>query len=352
MKYNDTIIVILITIFILLSIYYIGCVCDFTVTEKFSEKKAYVGDDSCLRTNMEQVIKSCTLGNNEPCTNKSTTYDALKYNEKERNYHTDYTCGNITGMTGSFGEYIIDDSRYKFDIRNKYLLLTYKCVKLSPKDLKEKHLDKQDINISSEYKQCTFTKHAPGSNNGFDNNDIIRAQIDNEIKDMIARSTIAYKSTGPIYACISQAPYLKGQKARFDIVQHGKGCYDNGMACGNTVLLTYDILLIFLQGDRTKIQKFTKIIADNSSRNALCFLNCGGIDDKDNLTLGCGCLNKEKSYNNADGSSYNSVCLAPDSDFGANAGSTVDKTANYSIVYFLNPYNNVNISIEKWEIPT
>lgn len=354
MKYNDIILLLLILTFILLSIYYIGFVCDFSVTsvmpladvtgiagvtgirEAFTGQ-SYVGDTSCLTTTLVDIIKSC-----DKCDNMTTTYDALKNNDNiPRNYHTDYTC---TKISGSANEYNVDNYPYKYDIRNQHLLLAYKCVKLSPLSLKN-ILTRQGIEtvLSENYK---FQKIGTGTGTGLDTANI-RGQITNKIKSMITESN---KSKGPIYACISQAPYLKGQKARFDIVQHGKGCYDSGKACGDRVLLVFDILLIFTEGNNEKINKFIQVVNNNTSRNALCFLNCGGLDDEDNLGMGCGCLNKNNSYRNADGSSYNSVCLAPDSDYQTNANKNT-MNADYSIIYFLNPHNTNGIIIEKWVRP-
>jgi hypothetical protein len=339
MKYNDIILLLLILTFILLSLYYIGCVCEFkiaSVTEAFANDKPYVGDTSCLDTTLVNIIEPCVN-----CNNMTTTYDALKKNDPKslRKYHTDYTCTKITGSTN---EYNIDNENYKFDIRNQHLLLTYKCVKLAPKELGTKLNSK---GISTAYSNTLeFKKNGTDFGTGL-TNDIIRAQITAEIKKMMVT---ANNNQGPIYACISQAPFLKGQKARFDIVQHGKGCYDNGRACGDTEFLKYEILLIFLDNDKTKITNFIQMVADNTSRNALCFLNCGGIDDMDTLTMGCGCLNKTDSYINADKSKYTSVCLAPDSDF-AGSRDTVSKQADYSIIYFLNPHNKDGVLIYPWE---
>lgn len=348
MKYNDIILLLLILTFVLLSMYYIGCVCEFKLTDvtgatDVKETFGFVGDASCMPTTLTPIIRTC-----ETCENITTTYDGLKSGTSaDYNYHTDYTCDNITD---SSTQYSIDDIPYKFDIRNKNLLLAYKCVKLSPSDLKSA-LRAKDANIEMMLNEHIFSKIITGPGTGLDNANI-RGQINAKIKDMLLT---ANKKNGPIYACISQAPYLKGQKARFDIVQHGKGCYDNGRACGDTRLLKFEILLIFLEGDNTKINNFIQIVNANSSRNALCFLNCGGIDDKDSLSMGCGCLNKNSSYTNADGSSYNSVCLAPDSDFLQSTTMTntpvTNKTANYSIIYFLNPHNNNGVTIDKWATP-
>lgn len=341
MKYNDIILLLLIAIFIILSMYYIGCVCEFRlsgVTEAFTNNDEYVGDSSCMSTTIIPMIGKC-----DNCNDMTTTYDGLKNSSDERNYHTDYTCANIA--SGAPNKYNIDNNPYKYDIRNQHLLLAYKCVKLSPRKFAEAIAGK---NIETLFGEHTFEKIGTGPGTGLDNAKI-RSQINDKIKGMLLA---ANKTNGPIYACIAQAPYLKGQKARFDIVQHGKGCYDNGRACGDTRFLKFEILLIFLEGDSTKINKFIEIVATNSSRNALCFLNCGGIDDKDSLSMGCGCLNKDNSYTNDDAvsSQYNSVCLAPDSDFLQNPAET-NKTADYSIIYFLNPHNNYGVTINRWVKP-
>jgi hypothetical protein len=339
MKYTDIILLLLLITFILLSIYYIVCVCEFKIYENFSES-SYVGDSSCLSTTLENLIKPC-----DNCKNMTTTYDALKDNDQTmHNYHTDYTCANISGLSNtSVNNYNIDDGPYKYDIRNQHLLLSYKCVKLSPQELKVKVTAKGIFSVLSE--EFIFEKIGTGLNTGL-NTKNIRDQIENKIKGMLISTNI---KNGPIYACISQAPYLNGQKARYDIVQHGKGCFDNGKACGDNKLLKYEILLIFPEGDTNKINKFISIIKDNTSRNALCFLNCGGIDEKDSLTLGCGCLNKDNSYNNADDSSYNSICLAPDSDY--NDDNMTNVKANYSIIYFINPHNLKDVEIKGWLNP-
>ena len=177
--------------------------------------------------------------------------------------------------------------------------------------------------------------------------------IDNKIKEIIqslknrpSNANMNYLYF-PIYVCISQAPFLNNNVEPLAITDSNRGANnDNYIACSlkyiasnnktdcsesQSMKAEYSIMFLGVKnnGDmmndseiglvNENITLFRSILVSNNSNSRQCFLNCGTSDSSHS----CGCLNKDKSYNN-----YNSRCI------------TDNKKVDYSIVYFVNPYSN------------
>jgi hypothetical protein len=303
MNFNDLLLILLSVIFIILSIFYIVKVCDYNIKEFFAVSEL---------TNIEK--SGCNLDNTfNNCSDSSCKYtDSFIIKDEEPiNYHNDYTCDMIE-----------QKYRKKYaDIDNKNLLLTYKCIKNNPRKFKEL-LEKKGIETSSVLEYRT--------NNLKNLTDYIKTEIVNKIKN-----TKLHTSKWPIYACISQAPYLKNGLDNTVVWDYNRGqqvdyryscsigVTENNIRipCSANQEMYYEILLIFLKNDKNNIDDFIKIIKDSESSNLQCNINCGNSFRMEGLT--CGCLNKESSYD-----SYNSVCKT---------GNTVQ---DYSIVYYINNHHN------------
>ena len=319
MNYNELILLLLLimTFLILIFHYYIN-VCDNTLTESFSS--IMVGDKSCLITENQELPTGDTI---------LTTYDAIKNQVYEYNYHSDYTCEKRSGDEGVNNIFYSSGDSYTYDIISRKLLLAYNCVEDSPTSIKNKLLktDKfsnDDLVLIGEDK-CIM---------GNDKN------IESVIADELNTNN---NYVGPIYACIAQAPFLEGQSARGDIIAHGTSCYikDNdkyGYCTDSDKLFKCHILLVKTNGVHSKIKGFVDFVKANKTNDSLCHLKC-----YKNSKIGCGCLNLEDSYNFG-GEKYHSICLGHDKDDKPG----VAPVTNYSMIYFLNPTNNNNVNIKPW----
>lgn len=317
MNYNELILLLLLimTLLILIFHYYIN-ICDNPLTEPFSS--IMVGDKSCLITQNQEFPAGET---------SLTTYNAFKNQVHELNYHSDYTCKARLGNNGVNDIFYSSDNSYTSDINAKKLLLAYNCVEYNPTDIKNKLIEKGN----------------------FTNNDLIIIGHDKciindnkTLENIIIEELGSNNYTGPIYACIAQAPFLEDQKARGDIISHGTSCYINnndkyGHCDDSNKSFKCHILLIKTNGVHSKIQSFVNFVKENKTNDELCHLFC-----HKNNNLGCGCLNLENSYDFG-GEQYSSVCLGPD-DKNVKG---VAPITNYSMIYFLNPYN-IDLNIKPW----
>ena len=316
MNYNELMLLLLLimTLLILIFHYYIN-VCDNSINEYF-DTSTKVGDYSCRKTENEAF----PVG-----TNTKTTYNAFKDLSREFNYHSDYTCDVRMGNTGIENDLFSSNNSYTADISANKLLLAYNCVDNSPTNIRNKLFETnkfapKDLIIIG-HDKCII-----GSDKSLD--DVILAELKGN------------NNIGPIYACVSQAPFLEGQKARNDIVAHGTSCYiENegkyGKCADENKKFKCHILLVKTNGEQTKIEGFVNFVNQNKTNDKMCHLLC----HSDN-SLGCGCLNLENSYNFG-GENYNSKCLGPDTTKG------LSENVDYSMIYFLNPYNN-DANIKPW----
>jgi len=316
MNYNELMLLLLLimTLLILIFNYYIN-VCDNSVNEYFNAPT--VGDYSCRKTANEAF----PIGENT-----KTTYKAFKDLSRELNYHSDYTCDVRMGNKGVNNFIFSSDDSYTADISGNKLLLAYNCVDNSPTDIRNKLLEKNKF-AENDLIIIGHDKCIIGSDKSLD--DVILAELNGNL-------------TGPIYACISQAPFLEGQSARDDILAHGTSCYiDNedkyGKCDNETKKFKCHILLVKTYGLRDKIKEFVDFVNSNKTNDRMCHLLC-----HTDTNLGCGCLNLDNSYDFG-GESYNSVCLGPDDQ----NTQVIAPVKNYSMIYFLNPYNT-DANIQPW----
>ena len=321
MNYNELILLLLliITLLILIFHYYIN-ICNNTLTEPFSS--IMVGDKSCLVTEDQEFPTGKT---------SLTTYNAFKNQVQELNYHSDYTCKARLGDNGVNNIFYSSNNSYTSDISANKLLLAYNCLEYSPTDIKNKLIE----------------------TGNFTNNDLIiighdKCIInDNKTLENIIVEELSSNNnyTGPIYACIAQAPFLEGQQARGDIIAHGTSCYiknnDKYGYCNySNKSFKCHILLVKTSGKQSKIKEFVDFVKKNKTNDNLCHLFC-----HKNNNLGCGCLNLENSYDFG-GEKYSSVCYGPDNNSNNGTINSAPIT-NYSMIYFLNPYN-IDINIKPW----
>jgi len=321
MNYNELILLLLLimTLLILIFHYYIN-VCDNTLTEPFSSNM--VGDKSCLVTEDQEFPAGET---------SMTTYNAFKNQVHELNYHSDYTCKARLGDNGVNNIFYSSNNSYTSDISANKLLLTYNCLEHSPTDIKNKLIETGNF-IDSDLIIIGHDKCIINDNKTLENIIVEELGSNNNY-------------VGPIYACISQAPFLEGQQARGDIIAHGTSCYikDNvkfGYCDDINKSFKCHILLVKTGGKQSKIKGFVDFVEKNKTNDNLCHLFC-----YKNNNLGCGCLNLENSYDFG-GEKYSSVCYGPDKTSNDGLINSVPIT-NYSMIYFLNPYN-IDLNIKPW----
>lgn len=317
MYYNQLILLLLLimTLLVLIFHYYIN-VCNYKLAEPFSS--IMVGDKSCLITQNQEFPAGET---------SLTTYNAFKNQVHEFNYHSDYTCNARLGNNGVNDIFYSSDNSYTSDINANNLLLAYNCVEYSPTDIRNKLIETGNFS-NDDFSIIGHDKCITNDNKTLEN--------------IIVEELGSSNYTGPIYACIAQAPFLQDQRARGDIITHGTSCYITnndkyGHCEDSNKSFKCHILLIKTNGVHSKIKGFVDFVNENKTNDELCHLFC-----HKNNNLGCGCLTLENSYDFG-GEQYSSVCLGPDD----NNVIGVAPITNYSMIYFLNPYNNY-LNINPW----
>lgn len=323
-KNNIAILNIFIVIIILFNIYY-----------WFFYRKMIL--NRCEKFNIDElpIIAPCGLEDN--CI--YTVEQLKKSGNSELNYHNNFKYNTLP----------ITYNNYT-DIRKGDPLLAYTCINKSPNALISLL---NNYNISYKYNKLY----------NIDENSL-NNHIENELKEIIKiiknTNNNDIKIKGPIYAIISQSPYLryKGDiiNARFDTTNN-KYSYYNEIVENNNIVSSFDnnkslymeILIILPSYNTIKnsdnslsynlaspnnINTFINIIDTNKSNSDLCFLKCNK-----SFNLTCGCLNTTKENNKLiTGSSS-----GPEGDNGYNAKCFSEKNieTDYSMLYFLNPYNTV-----------
>lgn len=353
MKFKNLPLILLLIIFVILGIFYIMYVCNYNINEFFT-------DDS---TGVIMTYLNTTPSTHDNCFLDVTDYNKCKnegnpcvYTDKHLllgnspiEYHNTYTCENIkSDYTG----------RLK-DIDSKDLLLTYKCVSINPCQLR---IWLNDNSIENMFFQDYYNEIYPITS-GSTNPNLIHT-IRNNIIDYInnnvkcglsnddvcintgvttsgcmvgstASSTDKAESKFPIYACISQSPYIKDGNEKTIVWDHNRGqpiehykysCSlgiqnDNTDLCDQNHKMFIQVVLIFFNNNRQNIDKFIQYVDRNKSNSLQCNMNCGNGDRQYGLT--CGCLNKNNSY---DSGNYNSICK------------TGNSAKDYSILYYVNPF--------------
>ena len=334
-KSKEYLIVLFIISFITVSVFYIMNIMAIYKIPLVEDFSVLVGGSNCR----DYLI---TYPSNP---NIKTTYDNLKKDEIGKitgNYHTDYTCENnfSKGITG--GKYS-SGRMNTYDINTREMLLAYMCINKSPRDLKK---DLGTLHTSEVKSFVLLSKNNFKKYNGkFDSggHDKLISNIATEIRREIEPNM--EKVYGPVYICLSQAPYIyeknKNLTINFSIIKHGKSCNEDEVECNRHLYLEY--LLIYpnkykMNGDKN-VEKFISIIKNLKSNSPLCWLNCNM--DKN---YGCGCLSYD-GENNTD-VDYKSKCTPSDNEKKIRAD-----IKDYSIIYFINPYaKNRSDLIDGWHI--
>lgn len=312
MNFNELLLILLLIItFILLIFHFFINICDLSIKEPFSVE---VGSNNCLF----EFDKSFPPIPDIITDNKiSSDYN---HADKDYKYHSDYTCQNIIGNE--------TDNTYnnRQEIILKNLLLHYKCINKSPYDVKSELLklgyDESNFIFSSD-KNCMIGKN-------------------NRLEEKVINLMNNRQYKGPVYIIIAQANKIKNIDAQKEYMTKGsyinnyQSCTYNNDICSNDVKC--EMLIIFTDGNKEKIVALINYINSNKSNdNTLCNIVCHNDSNEDSV---CGCLNLKNSYefNNI---KRDSKCLVIED------GKAIQR--DFSIVYFVNPHNNNNIIINKWE---
>jgi len=317
-KNNIAILNIIIIIIILFNIYYWFFYRKMILNrcEKFNTEATLLSpcnpEDNCIYT-VEQLKKS---GNNELQYHNKFIYNTLA---------NDYT--NFT------------------DVRNSDPLLAYSCINKSPNNIILSLLNNN--NISYKYNKLY----------NLDENSLNK-HIEDVLKEI--KNTIKSNIKGPIYVIISQSPYLRYRgsiiTARFDTTNNKYSYYNEIVENGN-ILSSFDknkslymeVLIIFPSYNTIKnsdnslsyklaltnnISTFINFINTNKSNSDLCFLKCNN-----GFNLTCGCLNTTKENNR--GITNSSSGPEGNNGYDAKCHSEKNEQTDYSMLYFLNPYNPI-----------
>lgn len=328
-KNNIAILNIFIVIIILFNIYY-----------WFYYRKMIINRYENFKIDEPSIIAPCGLDDN--C--YYSVEQLKKSGNSELQYHTNF-----------YNNTIANDYNNYTDIRNGDPLLAFSCMKVSPNYIKNLLLRNNRFG----YKYSKLYNMDENSLNIHIENEL--KEIINIIKNTNNENNQDIKIKGPIYAMISQSPYLRYNgdiiNARFDTTNN-KYSYYNEIIENNKIVSSFDknkslyteILLIFPSyytirvsnnelsyklGSKNNINVFINSIKHNfESNNDLCFLKCNN-----SFNITCGCLNTTSENNkNVENSSS-----GPEGDKGYNAKCLSEKNVqtDYSMLYFLNPYNPI-----------
>jgi hypothetical protein len=257
------------------------------------------------------------------------------------------------------------------DIMNYNDLLAHKCLKISPHDLSIQMNNADIYNIFETI--YIYNEHS------------LYSHLLSKIQTY--KNSVRGKIKGPIYICISQAPYLKYSSelndatntpfskhldARVDILNNKNPYYselinnngvqifktdaDDGDLPATVISSLYaQILIIFPLYNKKNEEKsgnaedtlnafLTTTMTKYYTHNDLCFIKCNKSS-----TINCGCLNMEPSsatssvntyYNSESGNMGNS-----EKDYPRYNARCIDHTNNnkpqpFSMMYFVNPYSD------------
>lgn len=332
MNSNEIILVtLLIVTLILLVFHYLIDICDFSYKQPFKESFATINVRVGDREPECMIEDGKTRFDNDGFSSL-TTLDAIK-KKFERNYHTDYTCNARMGKGKNLKNNVFfgRNDNYTGDIVANNLLLAYNCIALRPKTLKAKLLNLR-FNDVKVFNEDNFSM-IESSDCDITSDESINELVKNNIKSDVV---------GPVYVCISQAPFWEGMNARFTVDKHMTSCYikneEKYGKCSNLVSKC-EILLVYLNGNQRQIDTFAKYIKDNKSHHDLCHIKC----NKGNLS--CGCMGLENAYSfNGGNDVYSSKCYGPDDKNVPG----IAPLSDYSMIYFINPYNNKGVTTKPW----
>jgi hypothetical protein len=300
------------------------------------------------------------LNTNIELQNINSPFNTAKYNRYSK---IEYNRDTIQSNSHPYTSYC--------DIMNYNDLLAHKCLKISPKDLSTKMSNIDIANIFETiyiYNESTLYSYLLSKIQNYKNS------LQNKIK-------------GPVYICISQAPYLKYSSdlndatntpfskhldARIDILNNKNPYYselinNNGVQTFKTDAndgddpatvissLYAQILIIFPLYNKKNEEKsgdsediintfLTTTMTTYYTHNDLCFIKCNKSS-----TINCGCLNMDSSsattsintYYNLDSGNVGNN----EKDFPIYKSRCIDHTNNntpqpFSMMYFVNPYSD------------
>jgi len=343
MKIKDLLLLLLTIIFVILSIFYIVSVCNYDIKELFIDKYSANG----VKCNLDNVLVQINnLIDGAKYTSEVLRGDVNGINGVIDDYHTAYKCDSDTYNNIYLTKYI--------DIRNRDLLLAYRCIKIDPGNIINA------IQYINSYK-VMLTDNSNVGYVEYANTTELTNKIDAKIKTIIRETSLLNPNNNnlyfPIYVFISQAPYLKNNVEDIKVTDSNRGAggtnYEscstnytvvNNYKCPETFRMRALVSIVFLGLTNTG-GIITDINIVNSNTNSLrtflssdniksnskqCFLNCSTDDSKH----ACGCLNIQGAYT-IDNKAYNSVCL------------TNNIPTSMTMVYFVNPYAN-NFSNERY----
>jgi hypothetical protein len=352
MKFKNLPLILLLIIFVILGIFYIMHVCNYNINELFTDESTGVIMKFLDTTPPETENCFLNLTDFNKCKNEGVpcnyTDNFLLLGNAPIEYHNTYTCDSIKrDYTG----------RLK-DIDSKDLLLTYKCIGINPCQLR---IWLNANNIENMFFQDYYNEIYPITSGSTNPNLIhtIRNNIINYLNNNVncslsnnvcidtgvttsgcmvgstASSASDSESKFPIYACISQSPYIKDGNEKTIVWDHNRGqpishykysCSlgikdDDTDLCNPSHKMFIQVVLIFFKNNKKNIDKFITYVDTNKSNSLQCNMNCGNGNREYGLT--CGCLNKNNSYENGN---YNSICK------------TGNSAKDYSILYYVNPF--------------
>jgi hypothetical protein len=358
MKVVNIILLILLVLFVVLNIYYLFYVRRECLEKELKREKFLTFQDAYTdeQYDTDNTFRLCNLGDSQ-CTN---TFSSLESNDADFHktyslYHENYSLPLIQAN---------NYSKYN-DVMTMKSLLSYRCLKTSPKALKAA-IEEATISggpIPTIYKKMYL----------FNEDDLYAyiATLLNDVKSTLidnSKNKSTSKILTPVYVCISQAPFLSYQdemiKSRFDVTHNKRGFYketkiggkreyelETGNEVSDSISSLYtEILLVFplytlsegkyaFVDNQSRLNSFLNaIVAPLISRDQLCFLRCN------KSSLSCGCLNAtqndmklnaetkepyiKEDINTKSIQQYKSTCL-----------DHTDQETNYSLLYYLNPYS-------------
>lgn len=329
MNYNEMLLIILLIItFILLIFHFFINICDLSIKEPFNVDTYEVGGKKCINQVNEPFPPTPAAG---------TTLNSLslKYNQYDYNYHTEYTCDNIIGSTTD-NKYKVankENDNYTSEISNNKLLLHYKCIKKSPKEVYD-YLTGEDGEGIYTSKNLIFsgteTCNIGVGENSLDN--IVISKLNDDLNN---------QRKGPVYVFVAQANLLRNISAQKEFMtkglntNHYDGCTYDSQFC-NSNNAKCQILIVYTNGEKKKLNKLISYITQNTSKdNSLCNIVCHNHPNENSL---CGCLETD-SYT-IDGKNINPKCIVINEN-GV-------EHSSFSMVYFVNPHNNSNVRINPW----
>lgn len=285
-----------------------------------------------------------------PCNSDNCVYTGDRFQKSGNDnlqYHKDFYKNAIADKYGSYTDIMKGDP-----------LLTFNCMKIAP-FIRNMFLRYDKNNKKNDIFSYKYSKIYNINDNSLVNH--IKSELEAIIINIKKTDITASKIKGPVYAIISQSPYLRYNSqiinARFDTTNN-KYSYYNETLEDNKIISSFDknkalyteIILVFpsyktiKQSDNSISYVFESYEKTNyflneikrfvETNSDLCFLKCNN-----SFNLTCGCLNSTPSMNKDIPGSLS----GPEGTKGYTAKCLSEKNekTDYSMMYFLNPYNPV-----------